>query len=74
MSTQVTQAVILAAGQGSVQDRNADFSDITRKLAFTHGRDVASHDYVVWFVRASATPGVVVTLTMVRLPVQVRRF
>ncbi|XP_022656835.1 synaptojanin-1-like isoform X2 [Varroa destructor] len=37
-----------AAGQSKVLDRNADYTEITRKLCFPMGRTVSSHDYVFW--------------------------
>ncbi|XP_028966400.1 synaptojanin-1 [Galendromus occidentalis] len=37
-----------AAGQSKTLDRNADYTEITRKLLFPMGRTVASHDYVFW--------------------------
>lgn len=37
-----------AAGQSQVTERNADYSEITRKIAFPMGRTLNSHDYVFW--------------------------
>ncbi|XP_077298589.1 synaptojanin [Arctopsyche grandis] len=37
-----------AAGQSQVSERNADYSEITRKIAFPMGRTLNSHDYVFW--------------------------
>lgn len=37
-----------AAGQSQVTDRNADYTEITRKVAFPMGRSLYSHDYVFW--------------------------
>ncbi|XP_034653156.1 synaptojanin-1 [Drosophila subobscura] len=37
-----------AAGQSQVAERNADYSEITRKLAFPMGRTLKSHDWVFW--------------------------
>lgn len=37
-----------AAGQSQVADRNADYTEITRKIAFPMGRSLYSHDYVFW--------------------------
>ncbi|KAK0168428.1 hypothetical protein PV327_002230 [Microctonus hyperodae] len=37
-----------AAGQSQVSERNADYAEITRKLAFPMGRTLNTHDYVFW--------------------------
>ncbi|XP_068145428.1 synaptojanin-1 [Drosophila tropicalis] len=37
-----------AAGQSQVAERNADYAEITRKLAFPMGRSLKSHDWVFW--------------------------
>ncbi|XP_063994499.1 synaptojanin-1 [Diachasmimorpha longicaudata] len=37
-----------AAGQSQVNERNADYAEITRKLAFPMGRTLNTHDYVFW--------------------------
>lgn len=37
-----------AAGQSQIQDRNADYSEITRKLSFPSGRTLNSHDLIFW--------------------------
>lgn len=37
-----------AAGQSQVTERNADYAEITRKIAFPMGRTLKSHDYVFW--------------------------
>lgn len=37
-----------AAGQSQVTERNADYAEITRKIAFPMGRTLNSHDYVFW--------------------------
>lgn len=37
-----------AAGQSQVSERNADYSEITRKITFPMGRTLNSHDYVFW--------------------------
>lgn len=37
-----------AAGQNQVAERNADYAEITRKIAFPMGRSLKSHDYVFW--------------------------
>ncbi|GAB0096797.1 Synaptojanin-1 [Sergentomyia squamirostris] len=37
-----------AAGQSQVTERNADYAEITRKIAFPMGRSLKSHDYVFW--------------------------
>lgn len=37
-----------AAGQSQVAERNADYTEITRKIAFPMGRSLYSHDYVFW--------------------------
>ncbi|XP_037946107.1 synaptojanin-1-like [Teleopsis dalmanni] len=37
-----------AAGQSQVAERNADYAEITRKLAFPMGRTLKSHDWVFW--------------------------
>lgn len=37
-----------AAGQTQVIERNADYAEITRKIAFPMGRTLNSHEYVFW--------------------------
>ncbi|XP_013782623.1 synaptojanin-1-like [Limulus polyphemus] len=37
-----------AAGQSQWSERNADYSEITRKISFPMGRTLNSHDYVFW--------------------------
>jgi phosphatidylinositol-bisphosphatase len=37
-----------AAGQSQVAERNADYAEITRKIAFPMGRTLKGHDYVFW--------------------------
>ncbi|KAL5289697.1 SYNJ1 family protein [Megaselia abdita] len=37
-----------AAGQSQVNERNSDYSEITRKLSFPMGRSLKAHDYVFW--------------------------
>ncbi|XP_055376290.1 synaptojanin-1 [Condylostylus longicornis] len=37
-----------AAGQSQVAERNADFSEITKKLSFGMGRTLKTHDYIFW--------------------------
>ncbi|OAD59092.1 Synaptojanin-1 [Eufriesea mexicana] len=37
-----------AAGQTQVNERNADYAEITRKIAFPMGRTLNTHDYVFW--------------------------
>ncbi|XP_063363236.1 synaptojanin-1 [Cydia amplana] len=37
-----------AAGQSQVTERNADYTEITRKVVFPMGRSLYSHDYVFW--------------------------
>uniref|UniRef100_UPI00358E6AC5 synaptojanin-1 isoform X2 n=1 Tax=Myxine glutinosa TaxID=7769 RepID=UPI00358E6AC5 len=37
-----------AAGQSQVRERNDDYSEIVRKLSFSMGRGLFSHDYVFW--------------------------
>ncbi|XP_049298626.1 synaptojanin-1 [Anopheles funestus] len=37
-----------AAGQSQVVERNADYAEITRKIAFPMGRSLKSHDYIFW--------------------------
>lgn len=37
-----------AAGQSKAAERNADYNEITRKVAFPMGRTLNSHDYVFW--------------------------
>lgn len=37
-----------AAGQSQINERNADYNEITRKLSFPMGRSLKSHDYVFW--------------------------
>lgn len=41
-------AAHFAAGQSQVTERNADYAEITRKIAFPMGRTLKSHDYVFW--------------------------
>ncbi|XP_062512889.1 synaptojanin-1-like isoform X2 [Corticium candelabrum] len=38
----------LAAGQSNVKDRNQDFADISKRLAFARGYTADCHDYVFW--------------------------
>ncbi|KAG1708515.1 Synaptojanin-1 [Nymphon striatum] len=37
-----------AAGQSQIAERNADYSEITRKITFPMGRTLNGHDYVFW--------------------------
>ncbi|XP_066592854.1 synaptojanin-1 isoform X2 [Prorops nasuta] len=37
-----------AAGQSQVNERNADYAEITRKISFPMGRTLNTHDYVFW--------------------------
>lgn len=37
-----------AAGQSQVNERNADFAEINKKIAFPMGRTLNTHDYVIW--------------------------
>ena len=37
-----------AAGQSQVNERNADYAEITRKITFPMGRTLNTHDYVFW--------------------------
>lgn len=37
-----------AAGQSQIAERNADYAEITRKIAFPMGRSLKSHDYIFW--------------------------
>ncbi|XP_023247557.1 synaptojanin-1 isoform X2 [Copidosoma floridanum] len=37
-----------AAGQSQVNERNADFAEITKKIIFPMGRTLNDHDYVFW--------------------------
>lgn len=37
-----------AAGQSQINERNADYVEITKKIAFPMGRTLLSHDYVFW--------------------------
>ncbi|XP_073949405.1 LOW QUALITY PROTEIN: synaptojanin [Choristoneura fumiferana] len=37
-----------AAGQSQVTERNADYTEISRKVVFPMGRSLYSHDYVFW--------------------------
>lgn len=39
-------AAHFAAGQSQVVERNADYAEITRKIAFPMGRSLKGHDYV----------------------------
>lgn len=41
-------AAHFAAGQSQVSERNADYAEITRKIAFPMGRSLKGHDYVFW--------------------------
>lgn len=41
-------AAHFAAGQSQVIERNADYAEITRKIAFPMGRSLKGHDYVFW--------------------------
>ncbi|CAG5127246.1 unnamed protein product, partial [Candidula unifasciata] len=38
----------LAAGQKEVNERNANYTEITRKMSFPMGRTILSHDCVFW--------------------------
>ncbi|RUS89988.1 hypothetical protein EGW08_002255, partial [Elysia chlorotica] len=38
----------LAAGHSQVKERNDDYAEITRKMAFPMGRTILSHDRVFW--------------------------
>ncbi|KAK3594082.1 hypothetical protein CHS0354_040850 [Potamilus streckersoni] len=38
----------MAAGQSQVNDRNSDYQEISKKIAFPMGRTMHSHDYVFW--------------------------
>ncbi|GFR78438.1 synaptojanin-1 [Elysia marginata] len=38
----------LAAGHSQVKERNEDYAEITRKMAFPMGRTILSHDRVFW--------------------------
>ncbi|KAK6191374.1 hypothetical protein SNE40_003083 [Patella caerulea] len=38
----------LAAGQSQVNDRNADYTEIMRRMSFPMDRSIQSHDYVFW--------------------------
>ncbi|CAL8096097.1 unnamed protein product [Calicophoron daubneyi] len=37
-----------AAGQSAVRERNEDFQEICRRLTFSSGHNILSHDYVFW--------------------------
>lgn len=37
-----------AAGQTQVVERNMDYMDITKRIAFPMGRTLNSHDYIFW--------------------------
>ena len=37
-----------AAGQSQWAERNADYTEITRRICFPHGRKVEQHDFVFW--------------------------
>ena len=37
-----------AAGQKEIQERNNDYAEAVKKLAFPNGRSLLSHDYVFW--------------------------
>lgn len=37
-----------AAGQNQVMERNMDYTEITKKIAFPMGRSLNSHDYIFW--------------------------
>ncbi|CAH0562090.1 unnamed protein product [Brassicogethes aeneus] len=37
-----------AAGQSQVNERNADYNEITRKISFPMGRSLNSHEYLFW--------------------------
>ncbi|KAK7574119.1 hypothetical protein V9T40_011310 [Parthenolecanium corni] len=37
-----------AAGQSQVNERNADFAEITKKISFPMGRTLSTHDYIFW--------------------------
>lgn len=38
----------LAAGHSNVEERNTDYSTISRGLAFQRGRAITGHDHVIW--------------------------
>lgn len=38
-----------AAGQSQVNERNADYAEIKKKISFPMGRTLSSHDYIFWF-------------------------
>ncbi|XP_052229766.1 synaptojanin-1-like [Dreissena polymorpha] len=38
----------LAAGQSQVNDRNNDYTEISKKMSFPMGRGLQAHDYVFW--------------------------
>ncbi|VDM66826.1 unnamed protein product [Strongylus vulgaris] len=38
-----------AAGQNEVRDRNEDFTSALRRIKFSHGKDIESHDIIFWF-------------------------
>lgn len=38
----------LAAGQSNYRERNEDYSEISRRLVFPGGLQLASHDYIFW--------------------------
>jgi phosphatidylinositol-bisphosphatase len=40
----------LAAGQSHTAERDADYNEITKRLAFGKGRTLASHDFIFWCV------------------------
>ena len=37
-----------AAGQSQWAERNADYTEITKRICFPHGRRVEQHDFVFW--------------------------
>ncbi len=37
-----------AAGQSQVNERNADYAEITKRIAFPMGRTLQTHDYIFW--------------------------
>ena len=47
-STMAFVCAHFAAGQHQVSDRNADFTEISKKMVFPMSRTLNSHDYVFW--------------------------
>ncbi|VDL77696.1 unnamed protein product [Nippostrongylus brasiliensis] len=37
-----------AAGQNEVRDRNEDFTSAVRRIKFSQGKEIGSHDVVFW--------------------------